>query len=276
MEEERYSGQLRSFSSSLRDGRVVQQKLSTTHLTAFGAGLVASYALSALAEAGIGTIRIVDDATSPVGDLPSGLSGSDEHRMRAEALAQRINGDVGSTIVCQSVAFGTIDVESVVSLIDNIDVVLVCLDAPSSILLDVINRATLRTNTSWITGQVHSGIGWIGPTVIPGVSPCYKCYELRRNANLQNYDEVLRYESRLDEMPAIVRQPVAPYPLIASAGALLALEALRLLTGIAAPQTLGRVLRLDFFSSEMKYHRILRLPRCPACGYGTRAISAGA
>jgi hypothetical protein len=28
----------------------------------------------------------------------------------------------------------------------------------------------------------------------------------------------------------------------------------------------GRILLIDFFAPEMTYHRILRLPNCPACG----------
>ena len=143
---------------------------------------------------------------------------------------------------------------------------LVCLDSPAPALLDAVNRAALQANVRWVTGQIYRGTGILGPTVIPYQSACYKCYELRRNANLENYEEVMHYETRLRQMPAIRSEFVAPKPLAQTLGGLLALESLRLMTQTAIPQMAGRILLIDFFAPEMTYHRILRLPNCPACG----------
>jgi hypothetical protein len=93
---------------------------------------------------------------------------------------------------------------------------------------------------------------------------------MRRNANLEHYAEVMHYEEQLRQMPALTSGGVAPRPLATCIGGLLALEAMRLLTGVVVPQTVGRILRLDFFAPDMTYHRILRFPNCPACGYGKR------
>src|SRR5262249_53869904 len=67
---------------------------------------------------------------------------------------------------------------------------------------------------------------------------------------------------------------VGPRALAACLGGLLALEAMRLITRLAPPQMAGRVLHVDFFAPEMTYHRVLRMPRCPACGYGKRRAVA--
>jgi bacteriocin biosynthesis cyclodehydratase domain-containing protein len=248
--EERYLNQIRFF-SQFGDGAAVQEQLESTRLTVFGSGLVAYYALSALAGSGVSKISICEPADGT----------------GAENLARTINQNT-SRSACSYVAMSSIDEKTIGELILDTDAVIVCLDAPAPTLANSINLATLRTSTPWLIGQIHTGTGWIGPVVIPGQTPCYKCYEFRRNANLENYDEVIRFESRLEEMPAIVRQPSAPPALATAVGSLLGLETLRLLTKLVAPQTLGRVLRLDFLASEMTYHRILRLPRCSACGYG--------
>src|SRR5690349_16268444 len=163
--------------------------------------------------------------------------------------------------------------ESLLPEIEAADVVVVALDAPAPKLMHAINLAALQTKTPWVSAQIHTGTGWIGPMIIPGQTPCYTCYELRRNANLQNYNEVMHYETRIDEMPSIVSRLVAPAPLAACVGALLALETLRLLSGVAMPQTMGRLMRVDFFDSELTYHRVLRLPRCPACGHAPQSTS---
>ena len=250
--EERYLNQIRFF-SEIADGEVVQQRLARLRITAFGSGLVAFQALSALALSGVSNINICG---------PESAAGED--------IAQRINQSAHNTN-CKHVLFSTVEDETIFQEIEAADAVVVCLDAPAPKLTHAVNIATLHTKTPWISAQMHMGVGWVGPLIIPTETPCYKCYEFRRNANLQNYDQVMRYEMRLDEMPSIVNPVLAPAPLVASVGSLLALDTLRLLTGLAMPQTAGRVMRVDFFASEISYHRILRLPRCPECGHPSRS-----
>jgi len=201
-----------------------------------------------------------------------------QHRLARLRIAAFGAGVVASNSLSALEASGVSNVksateESLLPEIEAADAVVVALDAPAPKLMHAINLACLQTKTPWVSAQIHTGTGWIGPMIIPGQTPCYTCYELRRNANLQNYAEVIRYETRLDEMPSIVSRLVAPVPLAACVGALLALETLRFLSGVALPQTMGRLMRVDFFDSELTYHRVLRLPRCPACGHAPQPAS---
>jgi bacteriocin biosynthesis cyclodehydratase domain-containing protein len=246
--EERYQNQIRLFSESA-DGEAVQQRLARLHIAAFGSGVVASHALTSLAASGVSNINICG---------PPATAG--------EELTHNINEAVPDAR-CKYVLVAALDDPTIFQQIEAVDAIVVCLDAPAPKLMCTVNIAALRTKTPWVSGTIHLGVGWIGPLIIPTETPCYKCYELRRNANLENYDQVMRYETRLDNMPSIVSPVLAPAPLAASVGSLLALDTLRLLTGLALPQTAGRVMRVDFFASEISYHRILRLPRCPACGH---------
>ncbi len=252
-EEERYQSQVRFFSESA-DGEDIQQHLGRLRITALGAGLVASYALSSLAASGVPNINICEPQSST-----------------REDIAQKINESVPDA-KCRRLIISGVDDQTLVQEIEASDAVVVCLDVPAPKLMRAVNIATLRTKTPWISGQIHMGIGWVGPLIIPTETPCYQCYEFRRKANLQNYDQVMRYETRLDDMPSIVSSMLAPAPLAASVGSLLALDTLRLLTGLAMPQTAGRVMRVDFFA-PVTYHRILRLPRCPACGQASQSSS---
>jgi bacteriocin biosynthesis cyclodehydratase domain-containing protein len=119
----------------------------------------------------------------------------------------------------------------------------------------VVNEAALRDGWNWITGQIEWGCGLIGPAVLPGQSACYRCFQSRREAN------VPLLQTTVTNGWGFVG------PLAACVGSLLALETLRLISGVARPQTLGRVLRVDFLAAEMTSSRVLRLPNCPACGY---------
>ena len=144
--------------------------------------------------------------------------------------------------------------------------VLVSLDSPSPAVLETVNSASLKGGWPWIPGRIELGVGMIGPTVIPGQSACYRCFELRRQANLT---------SQPASHPAAEGDAAAAAgPLAACVGSLLALEAVRLVSGFAQPQSIGRIMLLDFFAPEISSRRILRLPNCPDCGYGSRRLPA--
>lgn len=151
-------------------------------------------------------------------------------------------------------------VDRVADLVGNPSCVLACLDTPDPELLDAVNAAALRDGWKWVAGQIEWGSGLIGPAVLPHQSPCYRCFSLRREANVPLSQTT----------PANDWGSVGPLP--ACVGSLLALEALRFISGVARPQTLGRVLRVDFLAAEMTSNRVLRLPNCPACGYGKRRL----
>lgn len=263
-----YGDQIRFFSQFSSDGQAAQKLLAGAQVVVFGAGAIGSQAIAALADAGVGKLRVIDSAETTKPDIASNalLQLQDIGQARAERAAQRLNEKTIPSLSCEAVQADSESDEKLKEIIKGAATVLVCLDSPAPALLDAVNRAALQANVRWLAGQIYRGIGILGPTVIPYQSACYTCYELRRNANLENYEEILQFESRLRQMPAIRSEFVAPKPLAQTLGGLLALECLRLITQTAMPQMTGRILLIDLFAPEMTYHRLLRLPNCPACG----------
>jgi thiazole/oxazole-forming peptide maturase SagC family component len=268
-----YGDQIRFFSQFSSDGQAAQKLLGKAQVVVFGAGAIGSQAIAALADAGVGKLRVIDQAETTKPDIASNalLQLQDVGQARAECAAQRVNEKNIPSVNCEAVQAESESDEKLKEILHGATCVLVCLDSPAPALLDAVNRAALEANVRWITGQIYRGAGILGPTVIPYQSACYKCYELRRNTNLENYEEVMHYESRLRQMPAIRSEFVAPKPLAHTLGGLLALESLRLMTQTAIPQMAGRILLIDFFAPEMTSHRLLRLPNCPACGKAKRS-----
>lgn len=266
-----YENQIRFFSQTKTDGRAIQRSLEKTHVLIIGAGAIGSHAAAALSQSGFGYLHFLDLVKTTGADIPAHafFNQHDIGQPRAEALAAHVAAR-NPHVSCKSTTTDVHSVEQLGNAIRGMDAVVVCADSASPALLDVVNEAALRTNKRLLIGQSAQGVGLIGPTVIPKQSACYKCYELRRNANLLNYEEIMQYESRLRQMPDIRSELVAPRPFAALIGGLLALEALRLLSGLVAPQTVGHILRVNFNAPEMTYHRILRLPNCPACGHDKR------
>lgn len=267
-EDDLYGDQIRFFTQSEMDGREVQRQLGKAQVAIFGAGAVGSHTSAALASSGVGALRIIDDARVTKPDLTGNrfLDIQDLERGRAEALVLHLNQTKNSDLKCENVSADIESDDELQNVVKGMDCVLVCMDSPAPALFDRINQICLKTQVRWIAGQIYRGLGIVGPTIIPFESPCFKCYELRRNANLVNYEEIEQYETRLRQLKAIKNPSLAPKPLAVCMGGLLALEAIRLIVGQAFPQTIGRILRIDFFAPEMTYHRILRLPNCPACG----------
>lgn len=267
--EELSTHQVKFFRQAKIDGQAIQRHLAKTQVLVLGAGAIGSYAIDALAGAGVGHLHLLDAAKVSEEDVPANalLSKQDIGSPRDETISAYVTKR-NPSVSCQSVSADTGSIEKLGNSMRAMDCIIMCLDSPAPAMVDAVNEAALQTNKRWLIGQVYQGVGLIGPTVIPRQTACYKCYELRRIANLVNYEEIMQYESRLRQMPGIRSEFNAPHPFAATIGGLVALEALRLLSGVAQPQTIGRLLRINFFAPEMTYHRLLRVPNCPACGYG--------
>jgi ribosomal protein S12 methylthiotransferase accessory factor len=228
-------------------------------------GLVASHVMMALASAGVEALRIIDTTEVTAHDIVGStlLQTEDVGLPRAEALARRLHARVPYAR-CDAAQAKAHTATSLQSILDGARLAIACLDAPAPALLDTVNQAALAIDLPWIVAQTDGTVGYVGPTVLPHQTPCYRCVELRRSANRADLPS---FAASAGDGPG-QRDTRATPPLVASVGALAALEALRILTRIAPAQTVGRIQRIDFFAAEITSHRVLRFPHCPACGYG--------
>lgn len=93
----------------------------------------------------------------------------------------------------------------------------------------------------------------LGPLLVPGVTACLACYRCRYFSTL--------YPPQRDAGADILDRRGLDIPL---APGLIALELFRFAAGLE-PLTLAQMVRLDLLSGLAERHRILRVPRCPAC-----------
>lgn len=104
----------------------------------------------------------------------------------------------------------------------------------------------------------------VGPTVIPGQSACWRCYDLRVKGTHPNLERLLAYEAHARDRPRRVGMPA--FATVAGAFAAEAV-ALTLSRAVVAPLA-GWALRVSFLDLHAEKHRVLRIPRCPACSRG--------
>ncbi len=269
--EDFFGDQIRFFNQSGFEGEQVQERITNSRCLLVGGGEVGSHALAILADSGVGNFKVIDENTVEERFLAGNalLRAEDTGSSYGEGLKKRLEQRNQFSTV-DNLTVNPLDKNALKPVLKETDCALFCLDSPAPALLEAFNEAALQTKTVWLRGQVYRGEGIVGPVVIPGQSACYKCFELRRNANLSNYEEVMQFESRLKEMPQIRTDSNTLRPIAALTASLLALEALRILSGVSHPQLVAKYIRLDFRSFDFAPHRFLRLPNCPACGYGKR------
>jgi bacteriocin biosynthesis cyclodehydratase domain-containing protein len=121
------------------------------------------------------------------------------------------------------------------------------------------NEARLSSSTPWLLVLPFNGrFASVGPLFLPGETCCYACFVQRRAAALPDPRDFLQLESA-----------PASYPVGRSLAAVLAGTA-----AVVTSRWLGRedaVLAGAFIAFELDLglqatrHRVLRVPRCPAC-----------
>lgn len=123
-----------------------------------------------------------------------------------------------------------------------------------------VNEACLREGIPW-TGAFLDGIdASVGPTVIPRQTACWRCYDLRAKGAHPNMDRLMAYEA--------ARPAAAPFALPSFAplvGSWLSQAVLVAVSGATSPPLAGHVARVELLEMRSERHRVLRIPRCPAC-----------
>lgn len=155
---------------------------------------------------------------------------------------------------------GVGEVSALVPLEEATHVVLAA-DTPDPRAFLDMNDRCLALKKTW-TGAFLDGVtARVGPTVLPGQSACWRCYDLRAKGAHPNLERLLLYE-------AAAKPPLAPLALPSFApfaGALAAQAVLVAVAGAGVPPLAGHVAFVEMLEMRAQRHRVLRIPRCPAC-----------
>ena len=235
---ERYDRQLRI----LGFGGRAQSKLKGSTVLIVGAGGLGSAASIYLAAGGIGKLRIVDHGEVELSNLNRQIlyTTQDIGKLKVEVASRKLlelNPEIKIDPIQDEVTEETLP-----SMLKGVDIVLDCLDNFRTRFL--LNQACINDSKPLVHGAVYGLEGRL-MTIIPGKGPCLRCL-------MPKDPEEHKVIPVLGPLPGIV-------------GALEALEAIKLLTGLGRP-SVGRLLIIDgedlsFYSVEVKPN-----PRCSVCG----------
>jgi adenylyltransferase/sulfurtransferase len=219
--------------------------LAAARVLVVGIGGLGAPAARALAEAGVGTLGLVDPDLVELSNLHRQplYDDADVGAPKVEAAAARLRA------LAPALAIEThrrrCDADDA-PLFRRFDVVL---DGTDTIAAKFdVNDAAVAAGVP----LVHAGVlGWRAQvmTVLPGASACYRC--------------VFEEAPPPGDVPSCSEAGVLG-PVPALAAALQAADALRIVTGVA-PLYAGRLLALDLLDGRWRAVPLARNPRCPTC-----------
>ena len=224
-----------------------QERLKGSAALVVGAGALGSPAATYLAAAGIGRLGIVDEDVVELSNLHRQPlhSTPETGRMKAENAAMKLS------LLNPEVAIDSypvrLDAQNAAAIVMGMDVVVDCSDSFATRY--TVNDACCSQRIPLVEAGVL-GFSGLVLTIRPGESACYRC--------------AFPTEPPAGSVPSC-REAGVLGATAGIVGAIQALEALKLLTGVGEP-LLDRILQLEAAAMEQTIVRTRMRPDCPACG----------
>jgi len=220
-----------------------QQKLKAARVLIVGAGGLGAPAALYLAAAGVGRITLVDPDTVALSNLQRQVlyATADEGRSKVEAAEARLTALNPHVEVFSILAH--LEAANARALIAGHDLVLDGTDDFATRF--AVNAACVAEGITLVSGAIGR---WTGQVGVFGGRPCYQCLvpEIPPDA------ETCSVVGVVGALAGVI-------------GSMMALEAVKLLTGAGEPLT-GRLLIYDALAAEVRTVRIGADPECPVCG----------
>jgi bacteriocin biosynthesis cyclodehydratase domain-containing protein len=242
--------------------------LRRAHVVMIGAGPVVPALAAALAHVGVRRLTVVAPEELDTLEVQQSkyYEAADAGRARSETLRDRVLNAVPG-VRLNVVATRPQDVAHWEEVIHDTSMLVVLLQGPVLFhpWLEKLNAAALSQRVPWTSVALLDGNAvHVGPTIRPGVTACYKCFEQRFKSNLVYIDAENAFEAYFQEHMARIDFGFLP-PVADIVAGFASIEAVRTLSPDTAAQTSGRLMVFNIDDFSVSYHPVLKLPRCPAC-----------
>jgi bacteriocin biosynthesis cyclodehydratase domain-containing protein len=256
---ERFDRQLPYFAEH-GDPAEIQRRLRAARVVILGCGGLGTWALTALAGAGVGAFVLADDDTVSLSNLNRQIAYAERDvgagkAERAAAWVRAFDASIDVRVVPQRVAA----VDDVRALVDGASALVQAADHPPYELARWVDAACIEAGVPWIAAGQVPPLVKIGPLYVPGRS-CFACHESQLRRESPHYDALVAQRQHDDQRPATTLGPASGF-----VGTLLAMELVHLLTGVARPATEGCALIVDLRTLELRRHPISADAACSSC-----------
>ncbi len=223
-----------------------QERLRDARALVVGLGGLGSPVALYLAAAGVGKLVLADDDVVELSNLQRQIVHANTALGQAKAASAKASVaaiNPGVEVEAMAERIGDSDLAP---LLNRVDLVIDATDNFTTRF--ALNDACWRSGTALVSG---AAIRWEGQVAVfdPGdaASPCYRCLYADGDGEALNCAE---------------NGVIAP--LVGVVGAMQAMEAVKLITGVGEPLT-GRVLYYDAKRAEWRAFKLARRPECPTC-----------
>ncbi|MDM3844875.1 MAG: TOMM precursor leader peptide-binding protein [Aphanizomenon gracile PMC644.10] len=242
-----------------------QKHLANARIAVFGLGGSGLIAAINLATAGIGFVRLCDDACIlPADSLLSGSGLNKIGAFRGVEAARQIEA-IGGITRTEIITDALNDDATINPLLEDVDLVIVATDAVSVNLAYRLNRLCLKMQRPLLPGGAAGIEGNVGPLVFAKDGPCYLCYRMRSMACSKFPEAELAVEQLLNRerrsQPRLRENLPIGQMLV---GSYMALDAVKMMLGLPMA-TDGKLLHIDLLSTKLTHNVVLKKPGCPHC-----------
>ncbi|WP_320064890.1 ThiF family adenylyltransferase [Micromonospora sp. RTGN7] len=238
----------------------VQARLKASRVVVVGLGGTGSAVASSLVAAGVGTVHCVDFDVVESGNLTRQLLYTEED-IGAPKLGVAVDRlrRMNSYVTVTGEETRVDSTESMVALMRDRDLLVLCADQPLHTIREWTNTAALHTGTPWMIAQYAGPMAVVG-LFVPGRTCCQDC--------LPSVNDRLRdqHGAEPEELFEFTGHAVIA-PSANLTGHLAALDAVHHLGGIPA-STLGRMYHLSL--TDLTYHYVVNPTpghKCETCGW---------
>jgi molybdopterin-synthase adenylyltransferase len=265
-----YKDQLNLFSHFTETKYEVQRTLKRSKVGIIGLGQLGFQIAKLLAHSGIGYLFGIDHRKVTEKNVLIMSTFSEKNKYIAEVLKKDCLG-INPYLHFESKTKSFNSINEIIPLLEGLDLVIVAQEEINPRLYEWVNEACINLGINWTSCESRGLKGFIGPTVIPKQTACYKCFEIRLNSNLQFYREALAFQNYIISHKEY-REYGELIMFIGLISNIMAMDVIKMLTNFMPPITLSRQILFDYYTMKSEFHEILRLPRCPSCGIQSRNI----
>lgn len=239
-----------------------QEKLKSTKVAIFGLGGVGSNILYNLAAMGVCNIRAVDFDKVELSNLNRQIiyNECDIGQLKSDVAKNRISHflpDANIEFINKKISCSE-DIEKIIS---GQDIVIASIDHPREKIMDWFNLACVRHGIPFLCGSLDSRLVTYY-TIAPGKTGCIECWKATREKSGFIFQDIIQHEGFM----ASPSPNAAIMPFISLVSGLVANEFLKIVTGIAEPQSMGNLCVFDFISSQFTVSESWKKnPVCPIC-----------
>lgn len=266
VEGQRFATQLNffaEFETTSLSREEMQNRLRQSRVMIIGLGGIGTWVAQGLLLAGFGQFTLVDPDVIEIANLNRQClyTLADIGKAKAETMGEKfaqINPQIQTRVLLQKI----LSKDDCMNAAEGAQLIINCADEPHT---DMINRIVTESGYALhiphiLCGGYDGHLSFIGPTIIPGKSACWYCYEHALDQQLDHagYEHLVITPSHIQGGNiGAISAITANYHV---------LEAIKVLTGFATPTMLNQTAELDFLTFGIHFRTFKKRRGCILCG----------